>query len=182
MSVYNIKSRVLQNRDANPPVLSNPELSRGLTKSALGVQRTSEFGSDLPEAGSQFRLITVPSNARLQSLEHGMSNLGTSSLDVAAWYPADIKVGAFGGPANSLENTLISSSVFATAIAGLTGGRSWSDSMGASTAPLLQNRAFPLWQMLGLSSDPGLSIDLGFVVRSGIALNGYVGLRATYVD
>ncbi len=40
----------------------------------------------------------------------------------------------------------------------------------------------PLWQMLGLTQDPEMPLDIGIVVRTACAINGYVGLKATYVE
>lgn len=182
MSVYNIKSTVITNRDATPPALTEPSLGNGRVKGAVGVQRTSNAGSDLPEAGTAIRLITMPANARLQSLEHAAGALGTSAIDITVWYTTTIPQGGQNTPATSLAGTVIASSFFASNIAGIDTKRAWTDAMGLDATPTLDKRDYPLWKMLGLSNDPGLNLDLGFTIRTANAINGYVGLRATFVD
>lgn len=182
MSVFNVKSKVISNRDASPPVLTNPESGLGFLKGAIGVENTGNFGTDLGAAASNIRLLTLPSNCGLHSLEYATGDHGTSTLDIAAWYPTNIPQGGANAPASSLAGTLISSSAFASGIAGVDTSRAWTDAMGANATPTLTNRNLPLWQMLGLSSDPGVDIDLGFSIRVAVVQNGYVGLRAQYVD
>lgn len=181
MSAFNIKSEALKNRDASPTVITNPTISKGNLKEAFGVANTSDYGSDIGAAGTQLRLISLPSNARISRLEYARADIATSSMDVAAWYPTNIPQGGANAPAASLAATLISSSAFKTAIAGLDGGDAWTDAMSAST-PTIAARSYPLWQLLGLSSDPEIDIDLGFTVRTAVNTNGYVGLYAQYTE
>jgi len=180
MSVYNLKSEVLRNRDASPAVLTNPEQGQGNLKSAIGVQRTSESGASLGAAGSKFLMFQIPSNARLDRFEYAVGDIETSSLDIAVWYPTDIPQGGENAPAASLAATLISSSAFAAAISGVDGGGTWTSAY--KSAPAINQAAQPLWLFLGLSNDPGIELDVGFSVRTAVTTNGYVGLRASYVD
>jgi hypothetical protein len=182
MSTFSIKSKVVTNRDASPPILSNPEVAQGLLKGVLGVEKTTNNASDIGGAGTTIKLITVPSNARLQKLEYAMASLGTSAVDIAVWYPTTIPQGGQNAPAASLGGTLISSSAFVGNLAGVDTGVAWTDGMGKDATPSLTNRLKPLWSMVGLTTDPGIDLDLGFVVRTAVAINGYVGLQATYID
>ena len=182
MSVFTVKSKVISNRDAVPPLLSNPEVAQGLIKGVIGVENTGNFGADIGAAGTAIKLITIPSNARIQNLEYGVGDLGTSSLDIAVFYPTSFLQGGQNTPAQSLAGTPVSSSTFATAIAGVDTSIAWTDAMGVAANPTLQNRIKPLWSLVGLSSDPGFDFDLGFTVRTAVVQNGYVGLRATYID
>lgn len=182
MSVFTIKSTVIKNRDNTPPILSNPEVAQGLVKGVLGVENTSNLGTDIGNAGTAIKLIPVPSNARLQTLEYATGTLGTSAIDIAVYYPTSMPQGGANAPATSLAGTVVASSLFASNIAGLDTMRAWTDAMGINATPTLQNRIKPLWQLVGLSVDPGFDFDLGFSVRTAVAINGYVGLRATYID
>ncbi len=179
MSVYNIKSKVLANRDAVPSVLSNPEIAQGLLKGTLGVERT---GAAIIDAASTIRLFTMPSNARLHSLEYAAQGLGTSALDIAVWYPTTIPQGGLNAPAASLAGTLVSSSAFGANIAGVDTGIAWTDGMGLPSVLSIPKRSQQLWQMLGLSTDPSVDLDFGFTVRTATSVQGYVGMRASYVD
>lgn len=180
MSSFNIKSRVLANRDATgvKGLISPNEGSPGILREVVGSDRTR---ADIVDAGTQIRLCSVPSSARVSDLFYARETLGTSALDIAVWYPTDIPQGGENVPAVSNEAVLISSSAFVTNITGTDAGIDWTSGMGLATAPTLQARTQPLWQALGLSEDPGIDLDLGFTVRTATAEQGYVGMRVRYV-
>lgn len=170
-------SQAIRKRDANPPVRSNPEESQGILKAAIGVERVPIAG-----AGTLVKLIKIPSNARLHSLEYCSQTLGTSTLDITTFYPTTIPQGGAGSVAKSNEGLVIGSSQFVNNIAGVDDGTGWTNGLGAAATPAVGVLDNPLWQVLGLSEDPEGDIDLGFSVRAATAEAGYVGLRATYVD
>jgi hypothetical protein len=87
MSAFNIKSTVLSQRDATPKVLSEGILSRSMIREAYGAQCVSSAGTDLNQTGTQIRLVSIPSHARLSALQYCGTSTGTSALDIAAWYP-----------------------------------------------------------------------------------------------
>lgn len=184
MSAFNIKSTVIANRDSGAikaPV--DTIFAKGQVREVMGVQRSSDAGTDLGAAATAIRLISVPSRARLSSLDYAVANvgLGTSAIDIACWYPTTIPQGG-GAPASSNNAALISSSAFKANIAGVDTGIEWTDGLGAISTNTLPKRSQPLWQALGLATDPGIDLDLGFVVRTAAALNGYVGLRARFIE
>ena len=180
MSTFNIKSNIITQRDSTGlKTLLGPQDAVGTIVEVLGTDRNV---SAIVDAGTQFRLCPVPSSARISSLEYAKETTGTTTLDVAAWYPTNIPQGASNTPAASLEGTLISSSAFLSGIAGVDPGVGWTDGMGLAASPTMQLRTQPLWQLLGLSSDPMIDIDLGFSVRVATAETGYVGMRVRYVD
>jgi hypothetical protein len=173
MAVANLKSKVISNRDATPVVLTDAIVAKGDLHETIGVERTNAASID---AGSTIKLVSVPSSARLSDMHYFMQSLGTSALDIAAWYPTT--------PPAALAVTggaLISSSAFVTNIQGVDTGIAPTDGMGTITQQSVVRRSQPLWQNLGLTSDPMCDIDLGFTVRTATAVQGYVGLRARYV-
>lgn len=179
MSTFNIKSVVIRDREASPPLKNNPEVSQGLLKGVVGIEKNT---AAIVDAGTQFRLVSVPSNARLQSLEYTKETTGTTVLDIAVWYPNQLPQGAENSVAASSESALISSSTFVSNISGVDGGTGFTNGFGAATTPSVGALGQPLWQMLGLSTDPHVDLDLGFTVRTATAEAGYVGLRASYID
>lgn len=179
MSVFNIKSTVITNRDSTSiKTFVDAVFATGEVQEVMGVERT---GNAIIDAASTIRLCPVPSAARISSLDYAAQSLGTSSLDVAVWYPTNIPQGGLNAPATSLEGTLISSSAFAAAIAGVDTGIVWTDGLGTIAQNSIPKRSQPLWQALGLSSDPGIDLDIGFSVRTATSVQGYVGLRARFV-
>ncbi len=181
MSIFNIKSTVLANRDAVPKVFSEGTLARSVIKEAYGAQKVSPAGSDLNAAGTQIRLVTVPSVARLSSLQYCGTSTGTSALDIAVWYPTTVpqQGGAF---VTAAGGTLISSSKFLTNFIIPDTNSVFTTAFPAMSVMGPEVLEQPLWQMLGLTSDPEMPLDIGIVVRTACAVNGYVGLKATYVE
>lgn len=180
MSTFNIKSTFITQRDATGIKAQVDTIqSAGLVKEMIGVERT---GAAIIDAASTIRLVSVPSRARVSALEYFAQSLGTSALDIAVWYPTNIPQGGLNAPAASLEGTLIGSSVFAQNIAGVDTGIAPTDGLGTIAQNSIPKRSQPLWQAAGLSSDPGIDLDLGFVVRTATSVQGYVGLRVRYID
>jgi hypothetical protein len=173
MSSFNIKSRVITNRDATPVALTDATLAKGMLQEAFGIEQIPTTA----DVGSQVRLISVPSSVRLSAFEYFAAQLGTSSLDVAAWFPTNTSRANSGVVAAAL----ISSSAFATAIAGVDAGIVETSAFGTISVTSVPERALMLWQQLGLAADPNIDIDLGFTVRTTNSIAGYVGLRARYV-
>ena len=182
MSAFNIKSTVLTQRDATPKVLSEGTLARGTVRSGFGVQKVSSAGTDLNAAGTQIRLVTVPSHARIESLDYGGTSCVTSALDVAVWYPTYVPAQGANFLTSSNAWTLISSSKFLANITIPDTDQAFTTAFPAITAANLGAQEQPLWQYLGLATDPEMSLDIGFTVRTACSINGYVGLKARYTE
>ncbi len=181
MSAFNIKSTVIAGRDATPKVLQESTIARGLIREGYGAQCVSSAGTDLNQAGTQIRLVTVPSHARLSSLEYSGTSTGTSALDIAVWYPTTIPAGG-GNFLTTQGGTLISSSKLLTNFIIPDTNKDWTTAFPALTTLNLGPQEAPLWQLLGLTSDPEMPLDIGISVRTACAINGYVGLRARYTE
>lgn len=180
MSTFNVKSNIITQRDnTGLKTLLGPQDAVGNLEEVLGVDQTP---AAIVDAGTTIRLCPVPSSARVSEISYAKETTGTTTLDIAVWYPTNIPQGGLNAPAASLESTLISSSAFLTGIAGSDLGVGWTDGMGLAASPTLQKRSQPLWQLLGLSADPGIDLDVGFSVRVATAEQGYVGMRVRYVD
>ncbi len=179
MSVYNIKSTIIANRDATPKVLTGPDTSGGQLMESQGCVQTA---AAIIDAASKLILCQVPSNSRVTDVIYSAQSLGTSALDIAVWYPTYIPRGGANNLAASVAGTLISSSSFAVNIAGVDTGLAQQNGLGTLTANTIQKQEQPLWQALGLASDPELNLDMGFVVRTATSVQGYVGLKVRYVN
>ncbi len=182
MSAFNIKSTVLANRDASPKVLSNSTLAKGLVREGYGCQKVSNAGTDLNTAGTQIRLVTVPSNARLSTMEYAGTSCGTGVIDLAVWYPTYVPAGGGANLTSANQGVLISSSKFVANINIPDTDQVFVTAFPALSTMSMQVQEQPLWQLLGLTADPELNLDIGFTVRTACAINGYVGLRARYTE
>lgn len=174
MSVF--KSTLLVNRDATPKVLTDGFLSGGLFGESQGSAKTGAADA----AGTTYRLVSVPSNAKLSSLIWQSDSLGSGCVvDVGVWYPTTLPVGGGAFLSQQSAAVLISSSIFAT---GLTApaATALTEITNQSLNYLIPLQETPLWNVLGMLSDPEISFDIGFVARSATAAAGYVGLKARY--
>jgi len=181
MSTFDIKSVIIRNKEATPTGTVNDTFQgKGIAKHAAGVESTGVVAS--LGAGSQIRLISVPSNARITELDFAMETLGTSVLDIAVFFPAFLPQGGGNSVALTSASSIISTSTFEVNIAGIDTGVQWTEGMGPAAGTNLNSTMQPLWRRAGLTSDPQIDLDLGFTVRTANLEAGYVGLRATYVD
>lgn len=178
MALVNLKSTLITNRDATPKVLTDAGISGGDLREAYGWI----FTGSADNAGSQYRLCQVPSNARLVALSMINGALGSGCLiDTAVWYPTTVPLGGANFLPASSSAALVSSSAFTTGIVGNTANTTPSALIVTTNTTQGPNyQEMPLWQMLGLAADPEIYLDLGFSVRIATATAGYVGLRATY--
>lgn len=182
MSAFNIKSTIIANRDAIPKVFSEQQLLGGRVRESYGTQKVSNAGADLNTAGTQIRLCMVPSTARVLSLQYAGTSCGTSALDVAVWYPTTVPAGGGNFLTSASAGVLISSSLFLTNITIPDTNLPFTTAMPAISTLTVQQQEQPLWQLLGLATDPELILDIGFTVRTACAINGYVGLKAAYIE
>jgi len=174
MSVF--KSTLIANRDANPKVLIDAFLSGGLYQETQGSVKTGAADA----AGTTYRLVSIPSNARLSMLEWQSDSLGSGCvLDVGVWFPTTVPLGGAAFLASGSAAALISSSIFA---AGLTApaATTLTEITNQSTNYLIPLQETPLWNVLGFVTDPEVSFDIGFIARIATASAGYVGLKARY--
>ncbi len=179
MAVVNLKSTVLTNRDATPKVLTDASISGGDVREVYGYVFTGSADS----AASNYRLIKVPSNARISSLSMINGALGSGCLlDTAIWYPTVVQPGGANFVPSASSAALVSSSSFTTAIVGNTANTTPSELLATGNTRQTPNyQEMPLWQMIGLPSDPEMELDLGFSVNIAVATAGYLGLKCRYV-
>lgn len=173
----NLKSTIITNRDATPKVFTDGFLQGGASAETKGSVLTG--ASDA--AASTYRLVSVPSDARVSSLTWQTSaTLGSGCmLDVAVWFPTSIQQGGGNFLTSGSASALISSSIFATALAAAS-AIALTDITNQSGNYLVPLQETPLWNVLGLVADPGIYFDIGFSLRAATASAGYVGLKCVY--
>src|ERR1700681_1296473 len=90
MSVF--KSTLLTQRDATPKVLVDSFLSGGIMEEQQGAVKTG--GAD--PAGNNYRLVSIPSNARISAIfwqADAIGSGGPTQLDVGVWFPTNLQLG-----------------------------------------------------------------------------------------
>jgi len=177
MSAF-LKSTIITNRDATPKVFTDSYLSGGI----LEEQQGSVFVGASDSAKSFYRLISIPSNARVSQLYWQADAIGSSGpgqFDVAVWYPTTLPLGGGAFLASGSAGAMISSSIFATALTA-NAAVALTEITNQSLNYTIPLQETPLWNVLGMASDPEIDLDMGFVVRSATTATGYIGLRCRY--
>ncbi len=175
MSVF--KGTLIANRDATPKVLSDGYLAGGQYEEAQGSFKTGIDG-----AGTSYRLIQVPSNARLSSLfwqSDATGSGGPGQMDVGVWFPTTLPLGGGAFLAAGSAGMIISSSIFATALQA-NSAVALTEITNQSTNYTIPLQETPLWNVLGFVTDPEVDFDIGFVARAATTVAGYVGLKCRY--
>lgn len=174
MATFNIKSAIITNRDATPKVLTDSYLQGGELKSFFGRVTTGAADG----VGSIYRMGHVPSNARISSIRMGNDALATGcTLGVGVYYPTFIPAGA--GLAQSLASTVIGTTFFASAVAA-SDVTALTDITNESLLFTLAKQEKCLWEALGLTSDPGIDLDICITVAGAVAAAGDIGLHCSY--
>jgi hypothetical protein len=164
MAVVTTKSTIIANRDSSPSVLTDPQISGGMPRDAMGFAQVSNGDS----IGSMYPLTQVPSNSRLSAL----------SVACDAITGAAANVGVYNPTKNGVAGAVINASFFAAAqslATAIPSGVSILNQSGLNTIPKQEQQ---LWQALGLAADPGGMLDIVVTLTAAATATGFVSLRA----
>lgn len=165
MAVVVVKSGVITNRDATPRVINNSPAAFGAIKGFVG-SCTVTSGNDI---GSTYILGQVPSNAVVRSLVISCPDIGTTTV-------AD-----FGLYKNTADGSaVVDADFFGSAVSLKDGALNQSDITHESAVFSLANAEQPLWQALGLSSDPNLIYDVVATLTAAADGTGALVAKMSY--
>lgn len=163
MAVANTKATLITNADATPPTLSNPALN-GRVCNASGTVET--LAAD--DAASVYRLVRVPSNARILNLQLASDAItGANASDVGLYQTA-----ANGG-------AVLDADFFATDV-DISSATAFTDVLLEATATDIAKCEMPLWQLYGLSADPCIFYDICVTVND-VTAAGTISMKVSYV-
>lgn len=166
MAIDNLKSTLITNRDNLPPILSNPTLVGGKIVEAIGSVTTGAADS----AGSVYKMVPVQSNARVSSIVLQCAALGTGCTINCGVYNNTADGGA------AINATFFASGLDCHAALGPT------DIINQSGTNTIALQEQPLWQALGLASDPGKQWDICLAVAVATAAAGLIGIKSRTVQ
>lgn len=170
MAVVNVKGLSITNRDATPPVLNDPHYAKGSLSAAMDLATVTSGDS----IASKYRLLQVPSNARLQSLQLMCAALGAGCLaDVGVYYPSQTPFDL------TKAGTVISQAFFASAV-DVSGALLATDILNESGTNTIDKQQKNLWDALGLAADPICMLDIVITLTAAAAATGLAGLKSTY--
>jgi hypothetical protein len=169
MAVVTTKAAAITNRDATPRVPNLAGVTGGILRSAVG---TVELASGDSIASKYLLIGNVPSGARIDNLKLYCDAISTSGAgDIGLYDPT-----AAGG-------AVVDQDFFASAVV-LTSALNGTDvthEAGGSTAfGDIARAEMPLWQALGLSSDPCKTYDIVLTLTAAAGGAGTVTLKAQW--
>lgn len=170
-----LNSTVIANRDAVPLVLSNPNYARSQTKSTYGFV----LAVTADTTSSVYRMVQIPSNARVTSIKVVSDALSTSAaINVGVYYSNTAKSITSGA---SLGGAAISATFFCSALS-VSSALALTDETNQASNMTIPVRQQPLWQAVGLATDPECYLDIVITPSSAITTGGNIGIEANYVE
>lgn len=179
MTVENLKSSGITNLDASPIVRDTSG------EGAAGILRqTNDFAvlSAAASVTSTYRIVRVPSNAKVKSVSLESEAQGAGKVNVSVYYSD----GTADGTALANSGVIVPTtgdSFFASDVDLAAAVASTNVTNESGNYPL-SKRNQPLWQALGLTADPFGFFDVVLVVHTTAITTGTgrTGLQVTYVE
>ncbi len=157
MAVANTKSTIITNADATPPVLTSSKITGGMyLRETVGTVETAAADDD----NSVYRFVRVPSNARISSVE-----IANDAITAGTDYNIGVHRTAADGGA------VVSDNLFGDAI-DCSSARAFTNVTYETTAANISKVEQELWQLLGLTTDPGVMYD---ITATGITVGSAAG-------
>lgn len=177
MTATTSKGTLITNLEASPIVQGNTGSVGGNLKVAFTTTEVATTSID--EVGDVKLILPLPSGARLMSLvifNDDMDSNGTPTLavDVGGYYGHDV--------VGHTADTVIDADGIASAITTLQSANTTGVELIAEASPI-EDIGKPLWEIMGLTSNPGGTINIGTKVTTAAATAaaGTITLRALYV-
>lgn len=177
MAVETIKSAAITNMDAVPAVaVATGNGAAGYLREVDGYATVAASASTT----STYRLCRIPTNAKVKSVTFESEAQGAGKFNLSVYYSdgPEMPAAVSGIIVPTTGDQFFASDIDATSAVTPT---YVTNESGNYT---LAKRGQPLWQALGLSTDPGGNFDIVAVVHTTAVTTGTgkIGVRCTYVD
>lgn len=175
MAVVTVKSQAITDQDASPRVA--PQAGTG------GGYRVKEIDSFASVANgdsiaSKYILFRVPSTIRVKDLWLENGAITGAIADIGIYYASrqeDVGAGVVAG-------SVIDADFFASVTSLVAGNAVPLNVTNESTTYLLSLRDNPLWEALGLTSDPGGKFDIVATLTAASTAAGLIYMKMGYVE
>lgn len=161
MAVVNVKSTAISNADATPRIANSPYIDSAMKRAAVGKASIAAADS----VGSTYRMARIPSSARIVSFSRTNGASGaTGQVDVGLYRTA-----ADGGAvvdSDILHNEMVLESAGNNVVAGQVAAG---------------DKEKRLWELLGLTADPGVDYDVTLTLTEVCASGIDVAIDIEYV-
>ena len=161
-----VDSTIISNRAASPRVANDPWTNAKLKTTGPGILEvtTAEL------AGAELRFCKIASNAVVQRvLLSSDAHTTTGAIDIGVYRTDDD------------GSAVVDADFFASAASIIT-AVSNSDVTHESGIYGIEDKNKPLWEALGLASDPGVIYDVAGTVTTAAGSTGTVCVEVVYVD
>lgn len=160
-----LKSTLITNRDATPLVLNSSYLAESNVQQAIAQIACTTAKT----TGSTYRMCEVPSNCRLSSVMLACDALGASTtFDVGVYRNTKD-----GGAA-------VSQAFFASAV-DVSAALAETNITNESGTNTIAKQNKQLWDAVGLTSDPGGTLDIVITTTATINTGGNIQIKVSYV-
>ena len=174
MAIVTTKSTTITNRDSTPSVINDARNERSHMISAYG--NVAALSTD--SVGSYYPLVSVPSSAVVKKVLLTCAAGGGTAAH---------SIGVFKNTANSGTTTTgvvanTSSDTFFAATQTTVNALTNSDVTNASGTYTADKRAQPIWQAIGLTTDPQTTFDIAIKTTTVLTSNAQLALLVEYAD
>jgi hypothetical protein len=179
MAVNIVKSTLLTNRDARPQIPNDPR-TLGRIISQLAKVKTTTGDS----IASQYGFMQIPSSAIINSCLLSCQALSTSVTgDLGLWETAQYAYGAdftlTSGWSTTAGSVANAGQYFGAAIT-MSSALFKQQQLNQSSWTTQANMDQPVWQILGLASDPMRFFDVVLTLDASMTAGGYVVVEISY--
>jgi predicted component of type VI protein secretion system len=165
MALENLKSTQITARDATPPTLVNPATGGGRVVAKAATITPSASAS----LSSTYRLVDVPSNARIHNLVFASEAQAAGAFDIGVYRNT-----RDGG-------AVVDQDFFATAV-NCSAAVALTDVINESGTNTLAKQAQQLWEAAGMSADPKSTLDIALTVTTAVTTGAVpVFLKVEYI-
>lgn len=177
MAVDHVKSTFITNADASPTVANTAGEGGSAPLKYIDGYSTAVASSS---ADATYQLCRIPSNAKVKKIIFESQAQTAGKFDLGLYYATD---GLGGKPVALLAAAAIDQDFFA-AVIDCASAVLPTDVTNQSLSYTLAKRAQPIWQAVGLTSDPGGNFDIVATVKTTAVTTGtgLFGVSVTYTD
>lgn len=165
MGVVTTKSAAITNRDATPRVLNNARVTGAPIMRAAGLVAVAN-GDDI---ASKLIVCSIPSNAIVSDVKVTTADIGTTMTGDIGLYRTTADGGA-----------VVDADLFASAISFKDGALAKSSQVNESASNPYTAAEKPVWEALGLTSDPGVLYDVVITLTAASDAAGTILLEVEY--
>jgi hypothetical protein len=179
MAVENLKATAITNADASPIVSNAAGVGApGIVREVDGYVTISASAS----AASTYRLVRVPTNAKIKSITLESEAQGAGKINLSVYYSDSTTDGT--PPAKTGVIVPTTGDQFFASDVDLASAVTPTNVTNESGNYTLDLRQQPLWKALALTTDPGGFFDIVAVVHTTAITTGTgkTGIRVAYID